>query len=367
MYTPDDVIEETVDEVKDKLDSILVLLDEYSNGVEAVLHQSKDDLDAESVKKYEDDIENMMNEVKKHERGIMKKKKEISPPPTPLSTYEAQMIQLQMKTLSLQEASQAKANNEKVEKAAKLSETKANEFYGETSVMGDLLLEEDWNLVDNTVVSQGMRLLSSWQTQMNLIERKYREYENDALLHSFPPEKTNAVDAEYARIRAKFESVKEVVIFQDKERGLFTLEPAKVEKVKWPIYYGSPSEDFMKWKEKMDLAFMKNRVPTDERLDKLREHLRGKALALVPESTKDITAAYQVLKEAFGDPGQVLDHKLISLDSFGPYPSDKVGKGLPGYGKQVDWLLKIEGVIRDIIDLGEKYPELDRDAFSSAL
>ena len=294
MYTPDDVVEETIDKVKDELDSILVLLDEYSNGVEAVLQEGKNELDEGTVKKYEDNTEFMMNEVKKHKKGIMKKKKEISPSPTPLSTYEAQMIQLQMKTLSLQEASHAKADHEKVEKAVKLIETKANEFYGETSVMGDLLLEEDWNLVDNTVVSQGMRLLSSWQTQMNLIERKYREYENNALLHSFPPEKTEAVDAEYARIRARFESVKEAVIFQDKERGLFTLEPAKTEKVKWPVYYGNPSEDFMKWKEKMDLAFLKNRVPTDERLDKLREHLRGKALALVQESTKDITTAYKV-------------------------------------------------------------------------
>ena len=32
----------------------------------------------------------------------------------------------------------------------------------------------------------------------------------------------------------------------------------------------------------------------------------------------------------------------------------------------MDWLRKIEGFIRDIIELGEKYPELDRDAFSSA-
>ena len=44
----------------------------------------------------------------------------------------------------------------------------------------------------------------------------------------------------------------------------------------------------------------------------------------------------------------------------------KVGRGLPGYGKQVDWLLKVEGVIRDIMELGEKYQELDRDAFSTA-
>ena len=366
MYTPDDVMETTLDEVKDELQSIHIYMDEYSNNVEAVIDTNKDAMGVELVKKYEDDLEYVMGEVKKHKRRIMDKKKEVFPPPTPLSTYETEMLQYQMKSLKLQETAQAKAETDKKEKATVLTETKSNQFYGETSVMGDLLLDEDWDLADNIVVSQGMRLLNAWQAQMNVIERKYREYENDALLYNFPQAKTDAVDAEYSRIRAKFDSVKEAVSFQDKERGLFTLEPVKTEKVKWPMYYGNPAEDFMKWREKMELAFLKNRVPKDERLDKLREYLRGKALKLVPESTKDIEAAFTVLKEAFGDPARVLDHKLKVLDDCGQYPSDKVGRGLPGYGKQVDWLLQVEGVIRDIIELGEKYGELDRDAFSTA-
>ena len=51
--------------------------------------------------------------------------------------------------------------------------------------MGDLLLDEDWDLADNTVVSQAMRLLSAWQAQMNLTERKYRELENDVCNSTF--------------------------------------------------------------------------------------------------------------------------------------------------------------------------------------
>ena len=366
MYTPDDVTLDTVDEVGIELEKIHDLMDEYCNSVEILVDQRKEDLGAENVKKYEDDIPYIMNQVKQHESQILNKKKEVSPPPTPLSTYESQMLSLQLKSLKIQESTVTKADTEKLVEATVLAETKSNEFFGETSVMGDLLLEENWDLADNSVVSQGMRLLKDWQVQMNVIERKYRDFENDALKHNFPADKTEAIDSEYTRIRAKFETVKDAVIHQDKERGLFTLEPAKTEKMKWPIFYGNQSEDFTKWQEKMDLAFLKNRVPKDERVDKLREHLRNKALALVPESTKDIESAYKILKDAFGDPVRVLDHKLKALDEFGPYPNDKVGKGLPGYGKQVDWLLKVEGVIRDIIELGEKYEELDRDAFSTA-
>ena len=152
---------------------------------------------------------------------------------------------------------------------------------------------------------------------------------------------------------------------QDTNRGLFTLEPSKSEKVKFPSFSGQPSEDFMKWKEKMENAFLKNRVPKDERLDKLREYLKGKALGLVPESTKNIDTAYTVLKDAFGDPARVLDHKLLLLEEIGPFPTDKTGKGLNCYSRQVDWFLKAEGIVRDIYDLGDTYKELDRDAFST--
>ena len=266
MYTPDDVVEATLDEVNDELQSILIYMDEYINNVEAIIASNKDDMGVDLVKKYEDDIEYVIKEVRKHKRKIKDKMKKVSPPappPTPLSTYEKEILRLQEKTLKLQEDAKAKTEADKKEKATVLPETKSNEFYGETSVMGDLLLDEDWDLADNTVVSQGMRLITAWQAQINVIERKYREYENDALLYSFPQAKTDAVDAEYTRIRAKFDSVKEAVTKQDKDRGLFTLEPAKTEKVKWPMYYGNPAEDFMKWKDKMELAFLKNRVPKD--------------------------------------------------------------------------------------------------------
>ena len=42
----------------------------------------------------------------------------------------------------------------------------------------------------------------------------------------------------------------------------------KTEKVKFPVFNGQPSEDFMKRKEKMENAFLKNRVPKDERVEK---------------------------------------------------------------------------------------------------
>ena len=39
MYTPDDAVEATLDEVKDELQSIIIYMDEYINNVEANCHK----------------------------------------------------------------------------------------------------------------------------------------------------------------------------------------------------------------------------------------------------------------------------------------------------------------------------------------
>ena len=162
------------------------------------------------------------------------------------------MLAIQLKSLNLQEEAQRKAGEEKNKASLLWAYAKSNEFFAETSDMGDILLEEDWETTENCKVSEGMRLLKDWQTQMNTIERKYRDFENAASKHKFSKDKIDAIDLEYERIRDKYEKIRDAVSLQDKERGLFTLEPAKTEKMKWPTFHGNSSEDFMKWYEKME-------------------------------------------------------------------------------------------------------------------
>ena len=365
LFTPDDVTEELVHEVDPELKAIHDMFDTYINGVEDLLRNYKESLNDTTVASYNKDIEHVTTEFKKHKKSILIAKKAVCPPPASLSGYETKMLELQLQSLEIQKSAAAKIEDDKVKKGELLVVTKTNEFNAETNVLGDLLMDENWEEADNIKVSQAMRQTCVWQTQMNPIERKYTEFQNLSEEYKFSTDKTESVDNEYKRIRDIFDKTKKAVTEQDTERGLFTLEPAKTEKVKFPIFTGQPAEDYMKWKEKMENAFLKNRVPKDERVDKLREFLKGKALALVPETTKNIDAAYTVLKDAFGDPARVLDHKLLLLEDLGPFPQDKSGRGFPPYGKQVDWLLKAEGIVRDIYDLGESYKELDRDAFST--
>jgi hypothetical protein len=117
----------------------------------------------------------------------------------------------------------------------------------------DMMVDENWDIADDDVVSSAMRSLSKWQEQWNIIERSYRKYENMSIKHNFPEHRKEAVKATYEENKEKFESVKEALNKQDSDRGLLTLEPARTDIIKYPTISGSPSEDYLKFKETMEI------------------------------------------------------------------------------------------------------------------
>ena len=110
-------------------------------------------------------------------------------------------------------------------------------------------------------------------------------------------------------------------------------------------------------------AFRRNAVGKSDQVEKLRKVLSGFALSLVPESTESIEKAFKTLKTAFGDPKKVLEDRMKRLKSVGDLPPDKVGDK-PGFRKQEEWYLNIEGIIAEIIELGGRSEDLAYHAFS---
>ena len=80
--------------------------------------------------------------------------------------------------------------------------------------------------------------------------------------------------------------------------------------------------------KEMERALKSNRVPKVDQVDKLREHLSGFALSLVPDSVKDIEVAFKALEDQWGDPGRVLESRQQDLKKLGNLP------GRDGYGKE---------------------------------
>ena len=87
-----------------------------------------------------------------------------------------------------------------------------------------------------------------------------------------------------------------------------------------------------------------------DQLEKLRENLKGRLSYL--------------FQYAFGVPVRVLQHRLDILDTMGDLPPDVSDKGGTNMGTKVEFLIKLENVVRDIIDLGNSDEDLMMLAFN---
>ena len=286
---------------------------------------------------------------------------------------EKKSLNLQEKSLELKQQSltqkQNDSNNKALEKENEnklMAKTESNSFLGEVSVMLDMLVEEDWVNTDDETVASAMRDLSRWQDQMNVVERAHRKFENVALKHNFSTSQKESILATYQNLKERFEAARDSIQKEDSDRCLYTLEPAKTDIIKYPIFSGLPSEDYMKFRDTMDQRFRENKVKKREQVAKLRECLRGAALGRVPEGVKDISEAFDRLNEAFGNPSKVMGYNLKALEDLGTMPSEKLPNGNLSYAKKIEWLLKLEVILAKILDLSQRNSKLAHEAFSSS-
>ena len=151
-----------------------------------------------------------------------------------------------------------------------------------------------------------------------------------------------------------FTSFLEELKEEDAARSLHSRDTEKASNVEWPKFSGKEIEDFAKIKEKPLHAFKQAKTSRDAKVDKLRALLSGHAKDLVPDGVKDIDSAFATLANAFGDPSRLVDFKLKLLNDAGMLPSaDK-----KGFRAQVSFYLKLQGIVEDLLSLGEHSDEL---------
>ena len=89
-----------------------------------------------------------------------------------------------------------------------------------------------------------------------------------------------------------------------------------------PKFSGAIGENFLEFKNKLILAFEKNRIPVSDKVEKLRTCLSGEALSLVPEKTKDFSAAIENLEKAYGNAENVLQTRVNDIKKLGKCPPE---------------------------------------------
>ena len=372
-FKEEDINTSRIQVMERDFDRINDMKDDYQDDVEDFIDKYRNTIqNSSALNQWAEEVITVGEEVKDHADRIRTRAALISTPRS--SDTEARSLQIQEAALKLQEMSlkeQQHASAEKVrEKSAQdmlLAESEANILLGECSVLGDMVTDEaDWEVVEDDVVENAMRNLGKWQDQMNNVERAFRKYENMALQNTFPEDKKEAILATYEDYRQKFETARNAAKKQDTDRGLFTLEPTKSDIIKYPTFSGSPSEDFLKFRETMEQRFRENKVKKKEQVAKLRECLKAAALGRVPEGIKDIEEAFRRLQEAFGNPSKVMAHSLKSLEDLGTLPPEKLNNQY-NYARQIEFYLKLEVILGKILELSKRSSKLAHEAFSSSI
>ena len=372
-FTEEDVCASRIPVLERDLSEIKKLKNEYQDKIEEYIEKyANNTTEQAELNKWKKEVTEIATYVKNHAKRIRDKKEELFPTTMPtemeLRSMAIQEQTLKLKQLSIQEKQKAQ-NTQQLAKQTDnliLAETEANTVLGECSVMGDLIPDEDWAEVEDSDVAEAVRNLEKWQDQWIKVERSYRKYENMALQYKFSEERKEALKAVFDEMKERYQTARDVIKKQDVDRGLFTLDPVRTDIIKYPIFAGAPHEDYLKFKETMDLRFRENKVRKKEQVAKLRECLKGAALGRVPEGLKDIGEAFKRLDDAFGNPNKVMNHNLKALEELGTLPPDRLPTGQPNFTKKIEWFLKLEVILGKIISLSERSSQLAHEAFSSS-
>ena len=286
-----------------------------------------------------------------HEKEIRKIASELQSSQG-MTEFEKKDLAIKEEQLKLVRDNQIKNEKDEKLKANALAQAKYDEVLVISTELDEFLDQiPDWKKASRSDVMIAMKELGKWASKFSELNKAYREFTVATSTYLLPNEQEKMEECLEETTR-KYNEVTRDIRDEDRKRELYSLAGANSEQVKLPYLKGSVGEDFVTFKEKLLLALEKNRVPVSDKVEKLRGCLAGQALALVPEKTKSFDDAIAVLEEAFGNPEKVLSAKLNEIDKIGRCPPETIN-GKWNYQAVVNFCLKVEVLIKDLLDLGD--------------
>ena len=164
---------------------------------------------------------------------------------------------------------------------------------------------DDWSAASDLSIGRAMKENEKLRKEYTRINNVRRDI--DELIAEFGLDEARdglsvqECDLKLYEVHEEVEQTIKAIVEQDNVRELYSLDEAKVDKIKLPTFGGKESEDYEKFKSDLLKGFAQNRVTQADKLSKLRECLYGDAKRLVPLLIS--SSADEALK--------VLDHTVI--------------------------------------------------------
>ena len=367
-----------VPSVERDLDKIQDKRDDFRNSVREFLEEYSDQLETSAQNTWRNCISTINSEVKEHAKKIRAKVNEICPPVTPLTEFEKQQLQIQMRQLALMEDRANKEHDSSAihsqaekSKVLALAKKKFDAFFEEATTLTDISTEypveklTDPKKCSDQDISSLMRNVSGWKSALRDLTKNYNTFQELTIVHKLGDSMMDRIETEMEHTRNTLNGLITAVEKEDKERNIRALDHSKSEQRKFKKYSGAQGEDFHYFKKDFEEAVIANRISRSNQLEKLRENLSGEALKQVPfNMTGGIQSAWQALQAMFGDPERLLRFRLKSLEDLGKFPLSMKG-GQPNYAAQASWLAPFLVELNEIISLGENHMDLENTVFNS--
>jgi len=201
-----------------------------------------------------------------------------------------------------------------------------------------------------------MNRIAGWKLQMSAITNLNQDLAAKTALSPLPSDEQAELTATVERVKDSLANTVVTTEDEDMRRQLYSLDIGnRGEQIKWPVFSGELGEDFFKFKKDFLHAAKQNRTSARNQVSKLKEHVKGYARNLLPASVVDIDKAFSTLEHAFGDTMKVVTHRLENLTKVGAWP---VEGSRDCYSRHVLWIVKVQGLLQEIVDLAETNEDL---------
>ena len=222
---------------------------------------------------------------------------------------------------------------------------------------------DDWSSADSSEVETAMHKVESWKKQFKDIRNTLFSIKKLVMTHSITGVNLSGSETDVFNLEAEMELIIENIQHEDDVRDLYSLSKSKAADVKYPQFSGCDDEDYNKFEREFLAALKSNKVKQVDKIKKLRECLKGQPKSLINENLEDIDEGLKILQTVYGDPSRVMKSKKNKLLSLGNFP--KFGSKTPSHLKQqFDWLLQLELLLADVIDLATKSNDMHCEIYN---
>ena len=380
-----DVDSETIDDYKEKLAKIDDLFVKTDKDITKFVRKySNNGLDAQSSQAWNGQLSKLQSDVRSHRDRIKAKVIQVRASTSANTNDGLDAKKLELELLARQVVAQEAISNSNTQQINQTlreadakrcnslvkAKAKAASIRADVEELDKAINEtRDWKNATDITVKRAMRNIKEWKKEINKIIEAKREFIILVDENEFTDEDDDVskdlVDRVVTDLKEDVEAMIVAIKNEDNIRALYTLDITPVaDPVKLPKFAGKDGEDFHQFREEMNRGFIQNRISIADQLPKLRECLSGAALALVPKSTiTTVDEAWTVLKKSYGDAYRIIKFRKEELMKVGKFPKlNERNKG--GYNQQIAWYLKVENLLKGILDLGKNHPEYSDAAFS---